>query len=440
MPRYFVKFPEPTMRMDATVMLDADHERYRPHYSEIHDRVVVADLSDEHRKAAEKNGAKIYEDIQFYPTSGINPFEFRNPSFAYWDAAADVPAAAPFGPGAAALPVWQKKTLHDVLDHIGAPKVWSKARGKGVTIGIVDTGIASRMREFPAKKRSQFSKSYAYRTGPWADLLGHGSMAASIAAGTKESGGRYDGVAPDAFLLSARSTLQATDIFQLYDWVLARKRSGQIAGPIVMNNSYGLPICSAPAGLPEDHPYRGIILESIKEGMVVVFAAGNNHAAGVCGHDPKRCSPNTIWAVNSLDEVISVGAVNWDDRNDVGEHGNSSRGPGQWAKVHKKPDCVAPTYGEVVWGDSYRYLEWWGTSGACPLVSGLAALLLSAEPDLTPADIANIVRKSCAPLSQAHACVGAGRIDCEAAFARLGGANHAAVKKKAPKKHAPKHS
>ena len=31
--------------------------------------------------------------------------------------------------------------------------------------------------------------------------------------------------------------------------------------------------------------------------------------------------------------------------------------------AHKKPDVVAPTYGEVVWGNGYRVMEWWGQAG-----------------------------------------------------------------------------
>jgi hypothetical protein len=113
-----------------------------------------------------------------------------------------------------------------------------------------------------------------------------------------------------ATLLSARTNFQSTDIYKLYDWVLARKRSGQITGPIVMSNSYGLYTCSGSVGMPEDHPYRQILLDAINNGIVVVYAAGNNHYDVLCSHDPTACSPNTIWAVNSMDEVLSVGTVN----------------------------------------------------------------------------------------------------------------------------------
>jgi subtilisin family serine protease len=419
MPQYFVKFPDPHMRLAAQPMLNADPERFRPFSSENHETVLIADLSDEHRRAAERNGAKIYEDIQFHPTPiPTNPFEFRGTKWAYWETATAHPAAlALLQPGAAAP--WQTKTLIDVLDHIGAPKAWKKARGKGVTLGIVDTGVSSAMSEFPSAKRSRYSKSFAYAAGPWADLVGHGSMCACIATATTAAGGRYNGVAPDATLLSARTNLLATDIYKLYDWVLARKNSGDIDGPVVMSNSYGLYTCTPPAGLPQDHPYRGILLDAINAGIVVVYAAGNNHADVLCKHDPTKCSPNTIWAVNSMDEVLSVGTVNWDNKMDVGAHGNSSRGPGQWASAHKKPDCVAPTYGEVIWGSGYRVLEWWGTSGACPQVAGLSALLLSADPHHTPAAIGDIIRETCKDINLQKTCAGAGLIDCDAAIGKI---------------------
>lgn len=438
MPQYFVRFPSETMRPMAMPMLAADPERYRPFEAMNQEQILIADLSDDQRYAAEQNGAKVYDDVQFYPAAAIqNPFQLAGQGWAFWERSVASPAAlAVMAPATA---TWQTKTMADVMAHINAPKAWAKkARGQGVTIGIVDTGVSSAMKEFPPVRRSPHSKSFAYTAGPWIDGVGHGSMCAAAAAASTSAGGRYDGVAPQATILSARTNLLATDIYKLYDWVLAKKKSGEIAGPVVMSNSYGLYTCTAPAGLPQDHPYRQIIQDAVAAGIVVVFAAGNNHAAGLCNHDPTKCSPNTVWAVNSIDEVLSVGTVNWNNRMDTGEHGNSSRGPGQWASTHKKPDCVAPTYGEVVWGSGYQVMEWWGTSGACPQVAGLAALILSLDPALTPAQVGNIIRATCRDIQLPKACAGAGLIDCDAAIARLKSTLSGPKKKKKRKKSAPK--
>lgn len=419
MPQYFIRFPSETMRPMAMPMLAADPERFRSFESRSQDQILIADLSDDQRYAAEKNGAKVYNDVQFYPVAvAKNPFQLPGQDWEYWERAVARPSdLALLAPTAA---TWQTKTMKDVMDHINAPKAWAKkARGKGVTVGIVDTGVSSAMKEFPATRRSAHSKSFAYADGPWVDPRGHGSMCAAIAAASKDAGGKYDGVAPDATILSARSNLLSTDIYKLYDWVLSKKMSGEIAGPIVMSNSYGLYTCTPPAGLPKDHPYREIVLHAVAAGIVVVYAAGNNHAAGLCNYDPKKCSPNTIWGVNSIDEVLSVGTVNWNNKMDSGEHGNSSRGPGQWASVHKKPDVVAPTYGEVVWGSGYQVMEWWGTSGACPQVAGLAALILGLAPALTPAQVGDVIRATCRDIQLPKTCAGAGLIDCAAAVDRV---------------------
>ena len=419
MPQYFIRFPSENMRPMAMPMLSADPERYRSFESASQEQILIADLSDDQRYAAEQNGAKIYEDVQFYPVAKFqNPFQLPGQSYEYWKRAVVCPSdLALMAPTTA---TWQTKTMKDVMEHVNAPKAWGKnARGKGVTVGIVDTGVSSAMKEFPATRRSAYSKSFGYADGPWVDPQGHGSMCAAAAAASTADGGKYDGVAPDATILSARTNLLATDIYKLYDWVLSKKKSGEIAGPIVMSNSYGLYRCSAPSGLPQDHPYRQIILDAVAADIVVVFAAGNNHAAGLCNHDPTKCSPNTIWAVNSIDEVLSVGTVNWNNKMDSGQHGNSSRGPGQWASAHKKPDVVAPTYGEVVWGSGYQVMEWWGTSGACPQVAGLAALILGLDPTLTPIQVGDIIRETSRDIQLPKTCAGSGLIDCEAAIDRV---------------------
>ena len=400
MPRVFIRFPDAQLLTEAAAGLRA-HAPATAFLAPRTSDTLIADLTPSQIEAAQATGAEVFDDIQF---EIFDPFEWRSPQMRYWDPT-DQPAFAHLG------------SLDDVVDQVRAPEVWQRTRGDGVTIAVVDSGICSTLNEIPASKQSTIDLASTFAGSHWSDPTGHGSMCAAIAGGTMSAGGRFNGVAPDSRLLAARSDLTATDIYAIYDELITLKRAGVIPGPLIVSNSYGLYTCSPPAGFPENHPYLQIILDAIDEGIVVVFAAGNNHWDVLCQHDPKDCSPTTIWAVNSHERVISVGTVNQNESNQDPStpHPNSSRGPGQWSINHPKPDCVAPTYGEVVWGCSYRTMPWWGTSGACPQVAGLAALLLSLDPNLTPADVADTIRSTARSLAAPHNCVGHGIIDCRAA-------------------------
>jgi len=409
MSRVFVRFPEAGMLEAVRPFLNRNGESkapYYPRYADSARNLLVADLSEEERYNAEKMGARVYPDVQFYHFD--NPIEFPPRSLRYWEGK---PAVAPMLTGA---PPWHYLSQTDVMRHINAPTAWKKSRGKNVTIGIVDTGVAAGMAEFPATKQSSLSRSYVYQS-PWADPQGHGSMCASAAAATRSAGGRYEGVAPDADIMSLRTDFRATDLYRLYEHVLRAKKLGEFPGPVVLSNSFGNYVCQAPFSIDGDYPFLEIVRDVVAAGIPVIFAAGNNHAAGLCNLDPDACSPNTIWSANSLDDVLSVGTVNWDEKMNTGEHANSSRGPGQFAVNTSKPDCVAPTYGETVWGNGYQKMEWWGTSGACPQVAGLCALILAKDPTLTPHQVYDRVRSSCRTLPLAKTCAGAGIIDCAGA-------------------------
>jgi serine protease AprX len=101
----------------------------------------------------------------------------------------------------------------------------------------------------------------------------------------------------------------------------------------------------------------------------------------------------------------------------------SSRGPGQHfgdPNTSPKPDVTAPTpkNGKVVYGASIRtFPTGWGTSGACPQAAGLAALLWSKTPSLTPADLYAAIRDRAVDLGHGPDCQGHGRIDCAASLA-----------------------
>ncbi len=359
--------------------------------------VVIADVTEEDlARLRDLAQVEVYEDYQFRP--------FGTPDTWWWEQAAPLAGTVP----------WNDKTQADVLAAINAPVAWHTARGQNVTIAVVDTGVASQ----DGLHASALSVSPTFKTA-WEDAVGHGSMCAGIAAGSTAQGARYDGVAPDAMLLSARSTLMASDVYAIYTYLLTKYDSGAFPGGMVVSNSFGHYTCNAPA-FPDGHPYVDLVRSCVARGIVFVYAAGNNHATGLCQHPVTADHPNTIWATNSIDEVISVGTVNWNESNqEAGAHANSSRGPGQWSTRGDKPDVVAPTYGDVRWGGGHQVMEWWGTSGAAPQVAGLAALLLSIDRTLTPATIMQVITSTARPLGGARSCVGAGMIDCAAAVAAL---------------------
>jgi subtilisin family serine protease len=298
--------------------------------------------------------------------------------------------------------------LPDVLQSISAPTAWNKSRGKDTYIAIVDTGVCGTMLEFPDWKKAN---GWSFDgSDPWEDYYGHGSMCACIAAGTDAGGGRFNGVAPDAKLYSCKTQFFTSELIDIYEWLIDRRDEHD--QPIIASNSYGFYSCADPQedGHPItiNHPFVTIVQQAIAAGITVVFAAGNNHAD--CDGAPDQCQPNTIWVWNSLDEVLSVGTV--DENNNLWDY--SSRGPGQWTPAERpKPDCVAPTYGEVMWDCGYSNMtNGWGTSGAAPQAAGLAALLASQRPNDPPATRLDRIRQSCDAHPTAATCSGHGVINC----------------------------
>lgn len=297
------------------------------------------------------------------------------------------------------------KTMADIMRHNRAQEVWKWTRGRGVYIAVIDTGVSRAVKEIPSWKRSNINISNYFSGKHWSDPSGHGSMVAAIAAGTK-TGGLYNGVAPEAKIISVRSNFYNTDLYRSFRELLRKKDIGEIDGPLVINCCHGLKSYQAPDLYSA---YLEVVKEAAHKGVPVVCAAGNHHRQYAIPES--QCKPNTIWNVNSLDEALCVGAVDMNNSNADSPHNGSCRGPGQLNLKTKKPDCVAPSYGHTIWGDGYRRSEWWGTGGAAAQVSGLIALILSIKPDLTPFRIYEIIRNTCYPLGK-RTCYGAGVIDC----------------------------
>jgi subtilisin family serine protease len=147
-----------------------------------------------------------------------------------------------------------------------------------------------------------------------------------------------------------------------------------------------------------DHRLNSLVAEmSARDKIGFVFAAGNN---GQFGGDSRNGSYDigpgrSILGANGLPEVLTVGAV----RVDGLWIGSSSQGPAPAGLLaagtgeNQKPDLCAPSWFAE---DEARDVSNTGTSAAAGLAGGLAALLWSEAPQLTPAELFAIMRAAAA--------------------------------------------
>ncbi len=308
-------------------------------------------------------------------------------------------------------------TLDDVVNMIRADRVWGRARGAGVTIAVVDTGVEGSRPEFRNKVGWHRGLTAQPNLSAWSDTNGHGTMCAAIAAGEGGMGTARNGIAPEAHILPCRTTtFFDADIVRFYDELIERARNGET---IVVTNSFGIKSGTAPPRGDDD--LKNVLMEAEAAGIHIFFSAGNNHELTGAAHN--ACGPNSIWLHKSYDCLMTVGTCDLDRS----LWSYSSRGPGQFYNVEPRtaamPDVIAPTprNGRIAFGSNDRTMTiGWGTSGACPQVAGLAALILSIEPKLRPADVRELIRSTARSIGTASSsCQGRGVIDCEVAVNRL---------------------
>lgn len=298
-------------------------------------------------------------------------------------------------------------SLDDVLAAIEAPGAWTKSTGEGVTIAVVDTGIDGNRPEFPHSKRVGHWEPL--NETPWTDQHGHGTMCATIAAATKTEGGSFNGVAPGASMICCKTGFFDSELAAIYDYLLELAQTTDMR--IIATNSFGIHTGTPPSP-PQDSDFIPALSDALAAGIHVVFSAGNYHEDA--GGQPNDCNPNSIWLHKCRADVITVATCDME----LNMWYYSSRGPGQHfgdPNTNQKPDVTAPTPrgGRILYGSGIRSLtKGWGTSGACPQVAGLAALLLGENRDLSQVELSKAILSGASPLPHNTTCCGAGLINC----------------------------
>ena len=283
--------------------------------------------------------------------------------------------------------------------------------GAGVGVAVIDSGVStwhddltdgSGTGSYPYgnQRVAAFVDFVNGQTQPYDDN-GHGTHVSGIIAGNGyDSRGEKSGIAPDASLVSlkvldsnGRGTISS--IISALEWVHANHARYRVR---VVNMSVG-------ARITESYwtdPLTLAVKEVVDLGIVVVAASGNfgKNAAGDLQYGGITAPANAPW-------VLTVGASSTRGtltRNDDEMASYSSAGP-TFIDFSAKPDLVAPGTGTVslaAAGSTFSvtkaeylvdgkpilgykpYLTLSGTSMAAPVVSGSVALMLQANPNLTP--------------------------------------------------------
>jgi len=409
--RYKIRFPDVESYEAAQTLATGNSNAVRPRGAQEFGRSLVRVKNDKRRYISVEPATQLPEAVgeerlgrqleSFYKQFGGNIVEDYR-----YNLEADIFDPSAFSPDDPHAP-----SLDDVLTLIEAQNAWQKSTGENVTIAVIDTGIDGTRPEFPASKR--VGQWQPLNDTPWTDPHGHGTMCAAIAAGTRSEGGAFDGVAPGATLIACKTGFFDSELAAIYDYLIGLVQAQDMT--VIATNSFGI-FTGTPPPVPTDSDFIPALDDALAAGVKVFFSAGNYHAEA--GGSSEKCEPNSIWLYKCRVDVMTVATCNMD-----GEMWYySSRGPGQHfgePDTNSKPDVTAPTppHGRILYGSTIKSLpNGWGTSGACPQVAGLAALLLSKNPKLTTNQLFDYIRNSAIQLDHNPACCGAGIINCKRAI------------------------
>jgi hypothetical protein len=283
------------------------------------------------------------------------------------------------------------------LQRIHADEIPRAARGQGVTVALIDSGV---QRDHESLKADHVTTLdlVTGKDNPPAET--HGTVLASIIAGS----GKVQGLAPAVDLLAIRAFAEVDP-----KTGASEADSFRVSQAISIALDRRVRVINLSIGGPNDPLVRMAVEQAVLTGTVVIAAAGN------AGPDAPPVYPAAQTG------VIAVTATDAKDRIFDG----ANRGD-YIAVAAPGVDVLAARPGKAGGSSAYDYFT--GTSMATGYVTGLVAVLMSADPKLNAADLRHILETSATDLGppKKDAEFGWGRIDAAAAFSEtptVGAAN-----------------
>lgn len=278
------------------------------------------------------------------------------------------------------------------VKEVGADKLWrlyTPKEGKGIGVAVVDSGVNWQTDLYTPSGNNRVAGNVRFNTDynqTYFDNFGHGSAIAGVIGGNgRSSNGKYIGIAPQSNIINVKVTnddgsATTSTVVQGLEWIYNNHDAYNIR---VVNLSFNSTIAQSYNQDPLDAAVEVLWFNKI----VVVVSAGNNGSSTLY---PPANDPFVI-TVGAVDDKGSA-SVSDDTMATFSAYGNAT-------DTVKKPDLVAPGRNIVsLLGNSSgsiptnhpanrvdnTYFRMSGTSMSAPVVSGVAALLLEDEPNLTP--------------------------------------------------------
>ncbi|RRQ21050.1 S8 family peptidase [Thiohalobacter thiocyanaticus] len=269
------------------------------------------------------------------------------------------------------------------LHSFESERAWRYSQGSGITVAVLDTGVHGAHPDFGNRVLAGWN---AVDQGTdSSDINGHGTKVAGVIAAVTDNGIGVASIAPQTRILPIRVSNDSDGGAYLSDIARGLTYAAD-AGADVANISYNVSSSSSVASAAEYMRDRG---------GVVVVAAGND------GIDP---------GYSDSPAMITVSAT------------TSSDSLASWSNFGAYVDVSAP--GQGIWtlnrNDGYSTAS--GTSFASPATAGVVALIMAADPDLSPAEVETLLETHADDLGSTgwdpqygHGRVNAGRVTEQAA-------------------------
>jgi subtilisin family serine protease len=256
-----------------------------------------------------------------------------------------------------------------------APEAWDLETGSpDITVVVLDSGIQQDHPDLTQLPGSTFAAGGS-GGGPINQCDNHGTAVAGCIAATIDNGTGVVGIAPDA---TVRSGKIFNEIFFIVlclpflesqdSWTVAGINWSLESGARVTNSSWGGGAASAAITSA---------FNATRAAGMLHFAAAGNDGTGTLGYPASLASVNAVCALNSSGTLASF----------------STFGPGTFIAAPGASVLTTDrTGGDGYSGGSTTTID--GTSFASPYAAGVAALVLSVNPGLTPAEVEQILADS----------------------------------------------